>query len=122
VSQVFTEASYENSVIELFKNMEYQHIYGPDIERDFYSPFYEEELENMLHNINKRLSYVVIQEAINNMKWEYTILIIAHRLSTVIDSDRIIVIDKGQIVEEGNHKALLKKKGLYYNLYNNGLE
>lgn len=68
VSQVFTEASYENSVIELFKNMEYQHIYGPDIERDFYSPFYEEELENMLHNINKRLSYVVIQEAINKLK------------------------------------------------------
>lgn len=68
VSQVFTEASYENSVIELFKNMEYQHIYGPDIERDFYSPFYEEELENMLHNINKRLSYVAIQEAINKLK------------------------------------------------------
>lgn len=68
MSQVFTEASYENSVIELFKNMEYQHIYGPDIERDFYSPFYEEELENMLHNINKRLSYVVIQEAINKLK------------------------------------------------------
>lgn len=68
MSQVFTEASYENSVIELFKNMEYQHIYGPDIERDFYSPFYEEELENMLHNINKRLSYVAIQEAINKLK------------------------------------------------------
>ena len=37
----FTEADYENSVIELFKNMGYIHIYGPDIERDFESPLYD---------------------------------------------------------------------------------
>jgi len=65
---IYTEAKYENSVVELFKNMEYEHIYGPDIERDFYSPFYEDELENVLHNINKELSYVTIQEAINKLK------------------------------------------------------
>ena len=41
MSIVFTEASYENSVIELFKNINYEYVYGPDIERDFYSPFYE---------------------------------------------------------------------------------
>lgn len=68
MNQIFTEADYENSVIELFKNIDYKHIYGPNIERDFYSPFYEEELENVLHNINKGLSYVVIQESINKLK------------------------------------------------------
>ncbi|MGN0014013.1 MAG: FHIPEP family type III secretion protein, partial [Candidatus Gastranaerophilaceae bacterium] len=63
--QIFKEANYENSIIELFKNMEYTHIYGPNLDRDFYSPFYEEELENALHMINKELSYCAIQEAIN---------------------------------------------------------
>ena len=38
MSTTFTEANYENSIIELFENMGYQHVYGPNIERDFYSP------------------------------------------------------------------------------------
>ena len=64
----YNEADYENSVIELFKNMRYEHIYSPNIERDFYSPFYEDVLEDVLHNINKELSYVTIQEAVNKLK------------------------------------------------------
>ena len=40
----FTEASYENSIIELFQGMGYNHIYGPNIERDYTSPLYEEIL------------------------------------------------------------------------------
>ena len=68
MEQLFTEASYENSIIELFENMDYEHIYGPDIERDFYSPFYEEELENSLHNINRRLPYTALQEAVNKLR------------------------------------------------------
>lgn len=40
-------------LLNYLKNMDYEHIYGPNIERDFYSPFYEEELENSLHNINR---------------------------------------------------------------------
>jgi len=63
-----------------------------------------------------------IQEAINNMKGEYTILIIAHRLSTVIDSDRIIVIDKGHVVGEGTHKELLKNNEFYKQLYTKELD
>ena len=59
-----------------------------------------------------------IQEAISNMKGEYTILIIAHRLSTIINSDRILVIDDGKIVGEGTHKELLKKNKVYKELYN----
>ncbi len=58
-----------------------------------------------------------IQQAINNMKGEYTILIIAHRLSTVINSDRIIVIDNGKVVAQGTHKELYEKNNLYKNLY-----
>ncbi len=58
-----------------------------------------------------------IQTAINNLKGEYTVLIIAHRLSTVIDSDRIIIIDDGQILDEGTHEFLIKTNEFYKKLY-----
>lgn len=58
-----------------------------------------------------------IQEAINNLKGEYTILIVAHRLSTIIDSDRIFVVEDGKILDSGTHKQLLKKSEIYKNLY-----
>ena len=58
-----------------------------------------------------------IQKAIHNLKGKYTILIIAHRLSTVINSDRIIMIDKGKIVGNGSHKDLLKNNKKYQKLY-----
>ncbi len=63
-----------------------------------------------------------IQEAINNLKGEYTILIIAHRLSTIIDSDKIFVVDDGKIIDSGSHKELLKNCKYYKNLYNKELE
>ena len=59
-----------------------------------------------------------IQEAINNMKGEYTILIIAHRLSTIKNADRILMLDKGKIIAEGKHNELLKKCSEYNHLYN----
>lgn len=62
-----------------------------------------------------------IQEAINNLKGEYTILIVAHRLSTIIDSDRIFVIEDGKIVDSGPHKELLNTSEIYRNLYNKDL-
>lgn len=58
-----------------------------------------------------------IKKAINNMRGDYTIIIVAHRLSTVIDSDRIILIDKGKVVGEGKHKYLMKNNSLYQSLY-----
>ena len=58
-----------------------------------------------------------IQQAINNLKENYTILIIAHRLSTIINSDRILVIDDGKIVGEGTHEQLLKTNKIYKRLY-----
>ncbi len=63
-----------------------------------------------------------IQKAINNMKGEYTILIIAHRLSTVIDSDRIILIDNGHVIDSGTHNELLHKNEFYQHLYQKELE
>ena len=58
-----------------------------------------------------------IQEAINNLKGEYTILIIAHRLSTVIDANRIFVINNGVVEAAGSHKELLKTSKTYQKLY-----
>lgn len=58
-----------------------------------------------------------IQSAMVSLMKNRTSLIIAHRLSTIRDADKIIVIDHGQVVEEGNHETLLAQKGTYYNLY-----
>ena len=58
-----------------------------------------------------------IQQAINNLKGEYTILIIAHRLSTIINCVKILVLDEGKVVGQGNHKQLLKDNKIYKKLY-----
>jgi len=63
-----------------------------------------------------------IQTAINNMKGTYTILMIAHRLSTVVDADRLILINDGKVEAEGTHEQLLKKSKTYRKLYENELE
>lgn len=51
-----------------------------------------------------------------------TVVIVAHRLSTVRDADQIVVLDKGSIVEQGTHDTLVNVKGHYYNLIKNQLE
>lgn len=63
-----------------------------------------------------------IQQAIANMQGEYTILIVAHRLSTIVDSDRIFVLDGGKIIAEGTHRQLLKSCDFYRELYSKDLE
>lgn len=60
-----------------------------------------------------------IQKAIENLKGKYTILIIAHRLSTVINSDKMYVINKGTVEGVGKHKELLKTCKIYADLYKN---
>ena len=61
---------------------------------------------------------VLIQEAMNALRKERTSFVIAHRLSTIRDADTILVMDGGQIVEQGNHEELLAAGGAYFNLYN----
>lgn len=68
VNDLYSEASYEKSVIELFKKMDYQYVYGPDIEREFHSPFYESELETSLSRINKGHSLSLVKEVILKLK------------------------------------------------------
>lgn len=60
----------------------------------------------------------LVQEAIDTLMKNRTVILIAHRLSTVIKADQIIVIDKGTVVEVGNHQELLNKNGIYAKLYN----
>jgi ATP-binding cassette subfamily B protein len=59
----------------------------------------------------------VIQDSLEKMMSIGTMLIVAHRLSTIQHADKIIVLNHGEIVESGNHQELLKKKGAYYTLY-----
>ena len=59
----FAEADYENSIIELFRNMGYTPVYGPEIERDFQCPLYKDILEDSLFRLNPTLPYEAIKEA-----------------------------------------------------------
>lgn len=65
---------------------------------------------------------VQIQRAMNNLMKDRTSFIIAHRLSTIRDADLILVMDHGDIVEQGSHEELLAKGGVYSNLYNSQFE
>ena len=60
---------------------------------------------------------VLIQDSLEKMKNIGTMLIVAHRLSTIQHADNIILLSHGQIMEQGNHQALLRQKGRYYDLY-----
>lgn len=64
----YTEADYENSIIELFQGLGYRHVYGPDIERDFKSPLYEEELIAALYRLNSSMPEEAIMDALFKLK------------------------------------------------------
>ena len=59
-----------------------------------------------------------IQKAMDNLMKGRTSFVTAHRLSTIRDADRILVLDKGNVVETGTHDELLAKQGKYYELWN----
>ncbi|AVP37484.1 ABC transporter ATP-binding protein [Staphylococcus felis] len=63
-------------------------------------------------------SEAIIQEALETLSHDRTTLIVAHRLSTITHADKIIVVENGNIVEEGNHESLMRQKGAYHRLYN----
>ncbi|MCW5197138.1 SmdB family multidrug efflux ABC transporter permease/ATP-binding protein [Buchnera aphidicola] len=58
-----------------------------------------------------------IQNILLSIKKYSTLIIIAHRLSTIINADNIVVLQQGKIIEQGNHKKLIQKKGIYYDMY-----
>lgn len=64
----FTESNYENAVLQLFQNLGYNYIYGPDIDRDYHSPLYEDVLLPSLERINRGLPLAALQEAIYKLK------------------------------------------------------
>ena len=64
----------------------------------------------------------IIMEKLNAFFENKTVVVIAHRLSTVKNAHQIVVLDNGKIVERGNHKTLIKEKGKYYHLVKNQLE
>lgn len=77
-----------------------------------------DEATNALDTRNERM----IVENLNEFYKGRTVVIVAHRLSTVKNADQIIVIDKGKLIEVGNHTSLISRKGTYFNLIKNQLE
>ncbi len=77
-----------------------------------------DEATNALDAKNER----VIVENLDNFYEGRTVVVVAHRLSTVKNADQIIVLDNGTVVEIGNHTELIKKREYYYNLIKNQLE
>ena len=73
-----------------------------------------DEATSALDNITQK----EIQESIDNISKDYTIIIVAHRLSTIMNCNRIYMLDKGKIVDSGTHKELLKNNKAYQKLYN----
>ncbi len=78
-------------------------------------------LDEATSNIDTRTEKKV-QEAFDKMMSGRTSFVVAHRLSTITSADIILVMNKGQIIEQGSHQELLKKKGFYANLYNSQFE
>ena len=78
-------------------------------------------LDEATSNVDTRTE-VQIQQAMRNLMKDKTCFVIAHRLSTIRNADNILVVNDGNIVEQGNHVELLKQKGFYSRLYNSQFE
>lgn len=77
-----------------------------------------DEATSFLDSSNEKL----IVENLNRVFKNRTVVVVAHRLSTVRNADKIVVLDKGKIVEEGTHDELIEQKKMYYNLVKNQLD
>ena len=80
--------------------------------------FFFDEATNSLDASNER----TIMERLREVYRGKTVLVVAHRLSTVCDADHIVVLDHGRVVEEGTHRSLVERRGAYYTLVKNQLE
>ena len=77
-----------------------------------------DEATNALDAKNER----AIVENLDTFYQGRTVVVVAHRLSTVKNADQIVILDSGKVVETGNHASLIEKQGTYYNLVKNQLE
>ncbi|WP_239226849.1 ATP-binding cassette domain-containing protein, partial [Citrobacter werkmanii] len=77
-----------------------------------------DEATSALDNESER----VVQQALESLTESCTTIVIAHRLSTVENADKIVVMDGGKVVESGKHQELLEQGGLYTRLYQSGLQ
>ena len=73
-------------------------------------------LDEATSNVDTRTE-TRIQEAMKKLMKGKTCFVIAHRLSTIRNADLIIVVDQGQVAEQGSHKELMERKGFYYEMY-----
>ncbi len=64
----------------------------------------------------------IVQDGMDKLMEGRTVFVIAHRLSTVKNSDVIMVLENGEIIERGSHESLIKEKGKYYQLYTGAFE
>ena len=78
-------------------------------------------LDEATSNVDTRTE-IKIQRAMRKLMEQKTCFVIAHRLSTIQGADNILVVDQGNVVEQGSHKELMEKKGYYYRLYNSQFE
>jgi ATP-binding cassette subfamily B protein len=78
-------------------------------------------LDEATSNVDTRTE-VKIQKAMRKLMEEKTCFVIAHRLSTIQGADNILVVDQGNVVEQGTHKELMEQKGFYYRLYHSQFE
>lgn len=72
-----------------------------------------DEATNNLDNISE----AAVQNAINEISKDHTVIVVAHRLSTIVNADKILVLEDGRVVEEGTHKELMENRGAYWELY-----
>lgn len=72
-----------------------------------------DEATNALDNISE----AAVQKAIDEISRDHTVIVVAHRLSTIVNADKIIVLGNGKVLEEGTHQELIARKGAYWELY-----
>ena len=61
-----------------------------------------------------------MQRAMERISQDRTVIVVAHRLSTIIRADHIIVLDQGRVIEQGTHPELLERRGAYWKVYHSG--
>ena len=143
---LYTEADYENSVIELFENMGYTHVYGPDIERDFTSPLYDEVLEEIAMytfdngdlrtgiNLLRSCGNIAEADASREIKMEHfnqavdsmVSVNVAQILSSLSDLERslleLIIESEKNITAGALGEAFREKEKVSYSSYNRTLD